>query len=101
MEPGQDPLTSIAEIAALFARDIVAMQPQGPYLLGGFCVGGTIAFELAQQLTAQGHQVGLLALFGAPCPTALAPHLSRPGCRHEYCWTIRAAWLRPGAEKAK
>ena len=74
MEPGQSPFTSIAEIAALFARDIVATQPQGPYLLGGFCVGGSIAFELAQQLTAQGHQVGLLALFGSPCPTALAPH---------------------------
>ena len=73
MEPGQHPLTSIKEIAALFARDIVAVQPQGPYLLGGFCVGGSIAFELAQQLTAQGHQVSLLVLFGSPCPTALAP----------------------------
>ncbi len=73
MEPGQDPLTSIEEIAAVFARDIVAAQPQGPYLLGGFCVGGSIAFELAQQLTASGHQVSLLVLFGSPCPTALAP----------------------------
>jgi thioesterase domain-containing protein len=72
MEPGQDPLTSIEEIAAVFARDIAAVQPQGPYLLGGFCVGGTIAFELAQQLTAKGHQVSLLVLFGSPCPTALS-----------------------------
>jgi thioesterase domain-containing protein len=72
MEPGQDPLTSIEEIAAVFARDIAAVQPQGPYLLAGFCVGGTIAFELAQQLTAKGHQVSLLVLFGSPCPTALS-----------------------------
>ena len=73
MEPGQDPLTNIEEIATLFARDMVAVQPQGPYQLAGFCLGGTIAFELAHQLTAQGHQVSLLALFGSPCPTALAP----------------------------
>lgn len=72
MEPSQDPLTSIEEIATVFARDIEAAQPQGPYLLAGFCVGGTIAFELAQQLTAKGHQVSLLALFGSPCPTSLA-----------------------------
>ena len=72
MEPGQDPLPSIEEIAALFASDIASVQPQGPYLLGGFCLGGSIAFELAQQLTAQGHEVSVLALLGAPCPTALA-----------------------------
>jgi len=73
MEPGQDPLTSIAEIAALFARDIMAAQPEGPYLIAGFCVGGSIAYELAQQLTAKGHRVSVLVLFGSPCPTALAP----------------------------
>ena len=72
MEPGQYPLTSIEEIAAVFASDIAAVQPQGPYLLAGFCVGGSIAFELAQQLTSEGHQVSLLALFGSPCPTALS-----------------------------
>jgi thioesterase domain-containing protein len=72
MEPGQKPVPSIEVIATLFARDLVAMQPHGPYLLAGYCLGGTIAFELAQQLTAQGHQVSLLVLFGAACPTALA-----------------------------
>jgi thioesterase domain-containing protein len=66
---GQEPLTSLRDIAAVFARDITAMQPQGPYLLGGYCVGGSIAYELAQQLTMQGHQVSLLVMFGSPCPT--------------------------------
>jgi thioesterase domain-containing protein len=72
MEPGQDPLTSMEEIAALFARDMAQVQPQGPYLLAGYCLGGTIAFELAQQLTAKGHEVSLLVLLGSACPTALA-----------------------------
>jgi thioesterase domain-containing protein len=73
MEPGQDPLTSMEEIAALFAHDLAAVQPQGPYLLAGYCLGGTIAFELAQQLTTKGHEVSLLVLLGSACPTALAP----------------------------
>jgi thioesterase domain-containing protein len=73
MEPGQDPLASMEEIAALFARDMAAVQPQGPYLLAGYCLGGTIAFELAQQLTAKSHEVSLLVLLGSACPTALAP----------------------------
>jgi thioesterase domain-containing protein len=72
LEPDQAPLSSIEGIAAIFARDIIAMRPQGPYLLGGYCVGGTIAFELAQQLTAKGHQVSVLILFSSMCPTALA-----------------------------
>lgn len=46
-----------AHIAAMRAR-----QPHGPYLLGGFCNGGVIAFEMAQQLHAQGERVDLLAL---------------------------------------
>lgn len=74
LEPDQTPLTTIEEIAAVFVRDLVAAQPQGPYLLAGYCLGGTIAFELAQQLTTKGHQVSLLALLGSACPTALAPH---------------------------
>jgi|SRR5215472_506548 len=74
LEPDQTPLPTIEEIAGLFARDLVAAQPQGPYLLAGYCLGGSIAFELAQQLTAKGHQISLLMLLGSACPTALAPH---------------------------
>ncbi|MEZ4706036.1 MAG: thioesterase domain-containing protein [Caldilineaceae bacterium] len=61
---GVQPLqSSVAEMAALSIREIQSVQPQGPYLLGGYCMGGTIALEMAQQLKAQGHEVALLALF--------------------------------------
>ena len=72
LEPGQEPLRTIEEIAAVFAREMIAIQPQGPYLLAGFCLGGTIAYDLAQQLTASGHQIGLLILLGSPCPTSMS-----------------------------
>ena len=57
------PLTTIEDMAALYLREIRKLQPQGPYFLGGYSMGGTIAFEMAQQLQKSGEVVGLLALF--------------------------------------
>ncbi|HXM23674.1 MAG TPA: thioesterase domain-containing protein [Terriglobales bacterium] len=57
------PLTKIDEMAALYLKEIRRVQPHGPYFLGGYCGGGTIAFEVAQQLQADGESVALLALF--------------------------------------
>ncbi len=51
------------------------VQPQGPYLLGGFSGGGLIAWEIARQLEAAGEAVPLLVLLDTPVP--LRPALSR------------------------
>jgi non-ribosomal peptide synthetase component F/thioesterase domain-containing protein len=56
-------LTRIEDMAALYVKEIKTVQPKGPYLLGGYCMGGTVAYEMAQQLTAAGEVVALLALF--------------------------------------
>ena len=48
-----------------FVGDIRRAQPKGPYLLGGFCNGGLVAFEIAQQLRRAGQQVAVLALIRA------------------------------------
>jgi thioesterase domain-containing protein/acyl carrier protein len=56
-------LTRIEDMAALYLDEIRNFKPEGPYFLGGYCGGGTIAFEMAQQLQAQGQTVALLALF--------------------------------------
>jgi thioesterase domain-containing protein/acyl carrier protein len=57
------PLKTIEEMAALYVKEIRGVQPRGPYFLGGYCLGGTIAYEAAQQLYAAGEEVALLALF--------------------------------------
>ncbi len=44
------------------------VQPQGPYLVAGFCTGGIIAFEVARQLNAAGQRVALLALIDTAAP---------------------------------
>ena len=50
-------------MASLYVKEIRKVQSYGPYFLGGYCGGGTIAYEAAQQLQADGEEVALLALF--------------------------------------
>ncbi len=57
------PCTTIEEMASLYVSEIRKVQPRGPYFLGGYCMGGTVAYEMAQQLTALGEKVALLAVF--------------------------------------
>ncbi len=58
----EEPHTSIKEMAAHYLKEMRDVQPEGPYQLGGRSSGGTIAFEMACQLAAEGQQVSLLAL---------------------------------------
>lgn len=63
---GTEPLTSVEALASYAIDQIRRYRPNGPYLIAGHCAGGTIAFEVAQQLTAAGYEVALLALIGSP-----------------------------------
>jgi acyl carrier protein len=47
-------LTRIEDMAELYVKKLRRVQPHGPYFLGGYCMGGTVALEMAQRLTAQG-----------------------------------------------
>lgn len=67
------PHTNIHEMAADYIKEIRIVQPEGPYHLGGYCFGGIVAFEMAQQLTKQGLKVALLANFNAVSPTYVEP----------------------------
>ncbi len=58
----QAPHESIAEMAADYAAEITAAQPQGPYYLVGYSFGGLVAYEIARVLTRQGREVGLVGL---------------------------------------
>ena len=58
--------TTIEQMAAHYLSEIRKVQPQGPYHIGGYCFGGIVAFEMAQQFRAQGQQAALVALFSAP-----------------------------------
>jgi surfactin family lipopeptide synthetase A len=60
--------TRAEDMAARYIKEIRSVQPEGPYLLGGYSMGGTVAFEMAQQLTAQGEERAVVVLFDTLCP---------------------------------
>jgi amino acid adenylation domain-containing protein len=54
--------SSVEDMAAFYIKEIRAVQPEGPYNIGGYSLGGLIAFEMARQLQSDGQEVGVLAL---------------------------------------
>ncbi|MCU0803100.1 MAG: polyketide synthase dehydratase domain-containing protein [Rhodobacteraceae bacterium] len=104
------PHQTFPEAATDYIAEMRQVQPQGPYLLGGFSGGGLIAWDIARQLEAAGEEVRLVALLDTPIP--MRPALSRkdkaliklaelrakgPGYLLEW-WQARAAWKRQLAE---
>jgi thioesterase domain-containing protein len=67
VDPAGPPQT-VEQLAAAVCRSIRAARPHGPYLLGGYCFGGMVAFEAARQLQESGEEIELLVLFDAPGP---------------------------------
>ena len=59
---------SIEDMAAFYVEEIRTKQPHGPYLLGGMCAGGVIAYEMASQLIRSGESVELVAMLDAALP---------------------------------
>jgi thioesterase domain-containing protein len=82
---------SYENIAAAYLKEIRTVQPHGPYYLGGYCLGGDIAFEMAQQLKAQGEQTALVLMIENPRPHYRTNY--RPGTtwlrRKFYQWEWR------------
>ena len=56
-----------------FSQEILAVCPEGPLCLAGWCAAGSLTVEIARHLTEAGHQVGLVALFDAECPGFTLP----------------------------
>jgi amino acid adenylation domain-containing protein len=68
----QSPVGTIEEMACLYIREIRRIQPCGPYRLGGWSMGGLLAFEMAHQLIEQGEKIGLLALIDSIPPAGFS-----------------------------
>lgn len=74
----QPPHTTVEEMVSDYLQAIHEVQPTGPYLLAGECVGGKVAFELAYHLEAEGQEIAQLLLMN----TQLADTSNRPHNAH-------------------
>ncbi|MEV0146503.1 MULTISPECIES: amino acid adenylation domain-containing protein [unclassified Nonomuraea] len=63
--PGEEPHATLAEMADAYVADLLEVRPAGPYVLGGFCIGGNIALEVARRLRERGEEVPLVVLLYA------------------------------------
>ena len=99
-ESAPPPPRTLPELAGRYVRELKAVQPEGPYLLAGYSIGGTLAFEMARQLEEQDGVVALVVLVdsrfpprpddgqGPPAVAAL-PRPKRP--LHQRLWR---RWIR-------
>jgi amino acid adenylation domain-containing protein/FkbH-like protein len=62
---GLEEYDHIEDMARFYLHEVRALQPHGPYFLGGYCFGGNVAYEMARQLHSQGERVAQLLLIDA------------------------------------
>ncbi|KAI9833795.1 MAG: hypothetical protein M1819_003530 [Sarea resinae] len=68
---------SFEAVATMYVDEMRNIQPHGPYLLGGWSLGGIHAYEVARQLLAQGEEIKGIIMIDSPCPKPL-PHMPTP-----------------------
>jgi amino acid adenylation domain-containing protein len=61
-------ILSIPEVAEKYIKTIKKIQPHGPYNIAGWCIGGSIAFEMVRQLELMEENVEFLAVIDSPAP---------------------------------
>jgi thioesterase domain-containing protein/acyl carrier protein len=79
------PHRTIEQMATDYLAEIREVQPEGPYLLGGYSGGGLTAFEMAHQLTDIGEEVALLVMFDTFPPDISSLRVTS---------AMRLGWLR-------
>ena len=70
-ETADGALPGVEEMATHHLKDLRAHRPRGPYLLGGFCIGALVAYEMACRLSAAGEAVPFVALIDPQLPSSL------------------------------
>ncbi|MGQ0809754.1 MAG: amino acid adenylation domain-containing protein [Nitrospiraceae bacterium] len=73
----EQPFTRVEEMAAHYVQEIRTVSPKGPYLIGGTCTGGVVAYEMAQQLSGQGERV-ILTIMESWHPRSHREHRDKP-----------------------
>jgi thioesterase domain-containing protein len=71
LDGDEAPLATIEEMATRYLEELRLVRPTGPYQLGGWSMGGLVAFEMARRLEAAGEHTEQLLLFDCPAPPSL------------------------------
>ncbi|MBC7931004.1 MAG: amino acid adenylation domain-containing protein, partial [Rubrivivax sp.] len=99
----QEPLSKMETIASHYLEEVLSVRPEGPFLLGGYSFGAIVAFEMAQQLRARGHETVLLAVVDQEVPNVsgesrLSPKFMTNVARNLPGWLMTHVVERPKGE---
>ena len=86
------PLTTIEDMAAYYIKALQSVQPQSPYFIGGWSFGGLVAYEMAQQLQAAGHEVALVAILDTQAPVSSNKPSLKDSFKFIFTTVIRSIW---------
>ncbi len=100
--PGADrervPLATIEELATHYIEEVRRIQPQGPYLIGGYCFAAVVAYEMARQLRTSGEELAMVVLIDAHLrvrrPTRLELERMKFEALRQSNLRGKGAWLR-------
>lgn len=95
---GAESLT-VPGMARDYTAAMRAVQPRGPYLLGGWSFGGHVALEMACQLVAAGEQVAGLVLFDTLPPPPLGMRVSFRLMEHVLRASLRLSLYLPALRR--
>jgi thioesterase domain-containing protein/acyl carrier protein/phenylacetate-coenzyme A ligase PaaK-like adenylate-forming protein len=62
---------TLGQAASRYVKSIRAVQPHGPYLIGGHSLSGALALRVTHKLEEEGERVALLAVFDSILPSRL------------------------------
>lgn len=89
MDGVEKPYATVEEMAAVYERAIRDVQPSGPYIIGGYSLGGMISLEIAHRLAQRGLTVERLILLDTRVPRAVAEHHARKSLPERLKWQLR------------
>ena len=86
------PLKNLRQMATHYIETLRTIQPQGSYLLGGWSMGGAIAYEIAYQLSQRGESVQGLILIDSPAPVLAQAPPELPEQIQGFCRSLGFSW---------
>ena len=78
MEDQRTPQNRIEQMAQTYIKEMLAVQPEGPYFIAGVCTGGTVAYEMASILRSRGLKVAFLGLIDSTARPILSDSDNTP-----------------------
>jgi acyl-coenzyme A synthetase/AMP-(fatty) acid ligase/thioesterase domain-containing protein/acyl carrier protein len=70
-------VSSVEQLASIYAKQIMKTAPNGPCIVSGYCTGGIIALETANQLIQAGAKVDQIIMIDTPLISGVANRLAR------------------------